>query len=163
MPWIASTNKNLTDSPMFQFALYLVGEFDSVAESHYINISVSAAPPASTASSTTSSASTASPASITTSSSSPTSTSSIPTNAPSPSLSTGAKAGIGIGVAAAAVIGLLVGWLLLGRSKSRTPPVQEPESSPGAWKPELSAESRLRPPQQHYELSGENPKYEVHS
>ncbi|KAE8452317.1 hypothetical protein EG329_001017 [Mollisiaceae sp. DMI_Dod_QoI] len=143
---------------MFQFSLYLAGEPHRLAGSHFINISVSAAPSStssSSASSTTALHSTSTTSSVNTNST-PVNASPSPTASTQPSggLSTGAKAGIGFGVSAVVVIGLLAGLFVFRRSKNRGY-AQEPYFNDGAWKSELSAESRLSLQPKH-ELNGEN-------
>lgn len=169
--WRISTAANLEVSPVFQLGLALPGALDYLALSNTFNISASAEP-ASTPSSLASSKVTS-----LTVSSTPSTSASIPSGRSSTSilsgnparttsnlpplpnykakaqsssgLSTSAKVGIGVGVPAAVLFGLLLGWFLVGRNKTQAP-VAQPDYRE-SWKPELSAESPMSP-QVHHEL-----------
>jgi len=137
-PWTVNTAKNLTVSPMFYLNLFLEGETTSLINSHYFNITAASttATSSSTTSSSTSSQTSTSSSQSSTSSTSGSPATATPTTSPpvivtSSGLSPGAKAGIAVGVIGAALLGVLAGWLILGRRRKSEnmetpahPPVQ---------------------------------------
>ncbi|KAL9115490.1 MAG: hypothetical protein Q9227_000811 [Pyrenula ochraceoflavens] len=126
---------------------YVIRELTSLANSHYFNISAKSA--------TTSSSSTTTSQTLT--SSSPATKSAAASSSPSPStassssgLSSGAKAGIAVGVIGATLIGVLTGWLLLGRKRRGTN--NAPSSAPP---PSMPYEPVKMEQQFPYEVHGE--------
>jgi hypothetical protein len=179
-PWTVNTAKNLTVSPMFYLNLFFEGETTSLTNSHYFNIT--AASTTSSTSSSSTSSSTSSSISSQTSSGAKTSTTGSPVTTSSPpatsspvvvassGLSSGAKAGIAVGVIGAALLGVLAGWLILGRMMKRKnteppapahPPVQtsyydpvKMEMQPQQYQQYPPAEVSGEPiPPMRYELS----------
>ncbi|KAH8589031.1 hypothetical protein B0O99DRAFT_692908 [Bisporella sp. PMI_857] len=163
-PWTVNTKKNLTVSPMFYFNLFLEGETTSLTNSHYFNITArSTTPTTSSTSSTTDSASTSASSYQTSTSPSPATT--TPSTSPpvviSSGLGTGAKVSIGVGVVGAALLGVLAGWLILGRRRKMNN-MQLPQPAPAPAHP-LVQTSYYQPvkveqqPQQYpHEVSGES-------
>lgn len=127
---------------MFFINIFIEGATQSEANSHYFNITTPNGEDHSQSSSSTSTSSSSSlPTSLAAStmsigSSQPTSSAIIggavhttntpaqtstpaPTTMTSSALSVGGKVGIGVGVSAAVILGLVAGWFIFGRSKKR--------------------------------------------
>lgn len=129
--WTIGTAKNLSESNVFFFEIFISGQPSPSAISHYFNLTKAAGPETSTTTSGSSVASTTSifPTNNATSSTATTTsaTSSPKAAATSSGLSTGAKAGIGVGIPLAVMVGSLVGFLLFrhygrGRKDDNAPP-----------------------------------------
>ncbi|OBT48160.1 hypothetical protein VE00_01073 [Pseudogymnoascus sp. WSF 3629] len=137
--WTVQTNKDLSVSNMFYLCLFVEGESASAANSHYFNITGTAASAIVQLTSTTQSTSSTETTSSThttsstiadtptpTSAAESTSTSSTDVVSPPPAgMSVGVKAGIGIGIAAAITSGIIAGWFIFGRRKRKNVELQK--------------------------------------
>ncbi|RFU31600.1 hypothetical protein B7463_g4739, partial [Scytalidium lignicola] len=161
--WNVSTKKNLSETPVFFFELWVSGADTPATISHYFNIttgdrdaeksspgSSSGLPPPTATSAPTHPLSFNSPAS--TSSSDPTTTARtssstgagaadatstsppVAVSSSSSGLGTGAIIGLALGIPAAVFIGVATGWFFFSRRKPRTPP-KDPILSRGDYAP----------------------------
>ena len=143
------TTKDLTFSNMFFLSLFLEGRTTSETNCHYFNITGRNVDKPTSSTSTSTSTTTAA-ASVTSTSDYTASTTAHPTSPPS-GLSTGAKAGIGIGTIAAVALGISAGWLIFGRRKKQ----YVPESVDLSMRD--SSHEPAKGNQESYQLSAESP------
>jgi hypothetical protein len=152
---------------MFYLNLFLEGEKTALTNSHYFNIT-SKNSPTTTSSVTSTTTSSASSTSISTSSSQTSTAAPAATTAPAPSssgLSAGVKAGIAVAVIGAAVLGVLAGWLILGRNKKANvvsmqaplPGNQAPVEIEASYYDPAKIVQQPQPQQYPYEVGSERP------
>ncbi|KAK8028449.1 hypothetical protein PG991_005505 [Apiospora marii] len=128
LPWTVGTSKNIKGSGVFYLELQIQTDDDNVhagPKCHYFNIvsastaiSGSGNPGPSANASTTTTNSTAVPTALTTKK---------PLNAESMSINT--KIGFGVGIPAAVLVGILMGWMLLRSRRRREITTQPIEAS----------------------------------
>ncbi|KAH8797751.1 hypothetical protein F5884DRAFT_758987 [Xylogone sp. PMI_703] len=145
--WTVTTNKNLADTPVFFFELWISGSTSPAAISHYFNITDGRSPSSSSSSTSSSTPTSTTPTSTPTSTPSSSSTntggsaasatnSSPPITASSSSgLSTGAKVGLGVGIPIAVILGVAAGWFFFGRRRRNQHSTRELLQSPNDYAP----------------------------
>ncbi|KUJ08533.1 uncharacterized protein LY89DRAFT_724990 [Mollisia scopiformis] len=135
--WLVQTSKNLTLSNRFILSLFDVGQATPLCNSHYFEIRPKSGSPVNATSSTVLSSSTQTPVSpsgtVALSLTPAASSSAASTQISNSGLSVGAKIGFGLGVPAAILLGLALGWFLQGlwRRRGEKSPISPVSESQG--------------------------------
>ncbi|KIX02704.1 uncharacterized protein Z518_08646 [Rhinocladiella mackenziei CBS 650.93] len=133
--WTVTTQRDLSQSRVFFFQIFIEGDTSPSATSHYFNItgggssggsgaetttlppSSSSSPSNPTTSSTTASTATTAPDRLSSGTAAPPAATTSSTPGGNGGLSTGAKVGLGIGIPVAVAVGIGVGWFVFGCQK----------------------------------------------